>query len=57
MAPLYFFCLFMIVVPPISRKSLFERIKMLWIDQEVQPSAFNAGFTIDLYCVPLVYAL
>ena len=41
-------------------KYLFEHIKSLQcyeIDQEVQPSAFNAGFTIDLCRAPLVCAL
>ena len=30
---------------------------MLWIDQEVQSSGFNAGFTIDLFCLPFACAL
>ena len=30
---------------------------MLWIDQELQPSVFNAGFTIDFCYVSLACAL
>ena len=32
-------------------------LAMLWINQEVQRSAFNSGFSINLRCVPLVCAL
>ena len=39
-------------------ESISERIESLqWIDQEVQPSSSNAGFTIDICCIPFVCAL
>ena len=45
----------------ISRKYSFEYIHwnltMLRIDYELLPSPFNAGFIIDICCIPLVCAL
>ena len=44
----------------ISRKCLFEditKLTMLWIDQELQPSSFDAGLTIVLCFVSLVWTL
>ena len=30
---------------------------MLWIDQEVQSSIFDASFTPELYYTPVIFAL
>ena len=34
-----------------------QKLAILWIKKEMESSAFNDGFTIDLYCTLLACAL